>query len=57
MAPDEGAGLEAGRKPECLRKQKRFQNMIGLSRIWRIRTTRCRFGTAKDERGTMKDET
>ena len=30
--------------------------MIGLSRIWRIRTTRCRFGRAKDECGTIKDE-
>jgi hypothetical protein len=30
--------------------------MIGLSRICRIRTTRCRFGRAKDECGTMKDE-
>ena len=30
--------------------------MISLSRIWRIRTTRCRFGRAKDECGTMKDE-
>jgi hypothetical protein len=49
-------GLEAERKPECLRKQKRFQNMIGLSRIERIRTTRCRFGRANDECGTMKDE-
>ena len=56
MASDEGPGFEAGRKPECLRKQKRFQNMIGLSRIGRIRTTRCRSGRAKDECGTMKDE-
>ena len=30
--------------------------MIGLSRIWRIRKTRCRPGGAKDECGTMKDE-
>jgi hypothetical protein len=30
--------------------------MISLSRIWRIRTTRCRFGRAKDECGTMRDE-
>jgi hypothetical protein len=34
----------------------RFQNMIGLSRIGRVQTTRSRFGRAKDECGTMKDE-
>jgi hypothetical protein len=57
MALDEGAGFgEPQRKPECLGKQKRFQNMIGLSRISRIRKTRCRPGGAKDECGTMKDE-
>jgi hypothetical protein len=49
-------GFESQRKPECLGKQKRFQNMIGLSRIWRIRRTRWRPGGAKDECGTMKDE-
>jgi hypothetical protein len=30
--------------------------MISLSRIGRIRTTRCRFRRAKDEWGTMRDE-
>jgi hypothetical protein len=56
MASDKGPGLEAGRKPECLGKQKRFQNMINLSRIWRIRMTSCGFRRAKDECGTMNDE-
>jgi hypothetical protein len=40
-----------------LGKQKRLRNIIGLSRIWRVRTTRCGFGRAKDECGTMRDET
>jgi hypothetical protein len=30
--------------------------MIGLSRIGKVRTTRCTFGRAKDECGRMKEE-
>jgi hypothetical protein len=30
--------------------------MTSLSRIWRLRTTRCSFPKAKDECGTMRDE-
>jgi hypothetical protein len=56
MPSYEGLGFEAGRKPECLGKQKRFQNMISLSTIGKMRTTRCRFRRAKDECGTMKEE-
>jgi hypothetical protein len=30
--------------------------MIGLSRIWRIGTRRCRFGSTKDKCGIIKAE-